>query len=188
MMFFLFIAIISLFSQGHASASLIVCNSGCGCVTDTGVSVSCDFSDGSSSTIIQAKVQSEGWYQAEHVISLGTSFTADGEIFSKPLKCPKVAGKPSSGKCIPIDVSKKSAEMPIANGEVMNEDIGNRSGELMISMGQENGNGILRFEIWDKKDEEGNEQNVARQVTGKRIPPTQTRAVGGFSNCKPRAL
>ena len=186
MMSFLFVIILSVFVQGHAYASLIVCNSGCGCVTDTGVSVSCDFSDESATTIIQAKIQSEGWYQAEHVISLGTSFIADGHMFSKSVKCPKVAGKPSSGKCTPTDVSKKSAEMPIANGEVMEEDIGNRSGELMISMGQENGNGILRFEIGDKKDEEGKVENVGRQAT--RVPPVQSRAVGGFSNCRPRAL
>lgn len=177
---FLFL-LLSLIIQGHSLSSLIVCNYGCGCITDTGISVSCDFTDRSASTVIQAKIKSEGLYQAEHVITIGTSFTADEHFSSKPLKCPKVAGKPSSGKCVVEVESQKSADMPMKNGEVMEEDIGNRSGEFVVSMGQKDGNGILLFEIGKNVDMEGELQSMTRQVG-------QARAIGGFSNCRPNTL
>ena len=113
-MLFIFLALITI-SYVHAATTfgvsqsvLITCNTGCGCVTETGVAVSCPFIKSSQTAVMRATKTRSGQFAVGRIAQVesdGTDF--EGGLSSQSF-CPTTAGDPANDQtlCDPIDSSK----------------------------------------------------------------------------------
>ena len=88
-----FILVIFLFfSVAHGRMGVIVCTEGCGCVTESGISVNCPFLQSNQMAVVQVQLLRNNTYRATRVIPIGTVIDVQIEDEEWNEYCPHAAG------------------------------------------------------------------------------------------------
>lgn len=116
-----------LFSRAYSSDVLIVCNEGCGCVTESGVTVSCNFVKPKETAIIRAS-EDDDVYEVMRVVSIGTIPVDEGK--SADATCLDKAGSNPGGSaiCVPAPRPPKPSSTSITQGSILTRELKTPSG------------------------------------------------------------
>lgn len=123
-MFFIFLSL-TILSYVHAQSVLIICNAGCGCVTETGVALNCSFVKSSKTTVIRAVKTPTGQFAPVRIIPIQFEDVAVQSDPSSQFSCPTEAGAAANGgypMCNPIG-SSSIPKTPVRVSEDVTEDL-----------------------------------------------------------------
>lgn len=154
-------------------------------MTDTGTTLQCSSIDPTQMVVLQAKARSDGSFRVIRKVSVKTYTTFDDEYASLELKCPGQAGSATTGSsapiCVPAPAPSKPNLRPVLNGEVIEEPIGDKKGNLVVSMDELEGNGMIKFNLVPESQNSTDDEidTVDRSNSG---------AFGHFAKCQPEQL
>lgn len=176
MLFICFLALLSVI-QVHARTILIVCTEGCGCVTEYGVSVRCNFLPNNEFSVLRAKVAYRGRYYAiRRVVEVGTFSTFGDDFSSVDPGCPNSAGSNPSTKraiCVPAPRPTRLPPpmVPGTGIPVCNQD---KKATVSLMQNETTGEGTIQINAVEDNND------------GEADCPITAAAV--FGRCRPRML
>lgn len=144
----LIILLLSLTACANGFSILISCVAGCGCVTEYGVSVRCDFVGDKELVVLRAVPVSRGqYYTVQRQMEIGTSLSFGQEFSSAETKCPENAGLPPAGNfyCMPAPKVTPTSPVPGPSSGKSEADLCNNLA-LTVSQDDNKGESTLKVE------------------------------------------